>query len=73
MSEEPRGRRSGGRSGRQALRASHAVEASAFLTRVLKPVELVSEEGLSMLESNADRILVFVPDCTRHFPREFPA
>ena len=68
MSEEPRGRRSGGRSGRQALRASHAIEASAFLTRALKPVELVSEEGLSLLESNADRILEEAGIVIRDYP-----
>ncbi len=68
MSEEPRGRRTGGRAGRQALRASHAIEASAFLTRSLKPVEIVSEEGLSLLEENADRILEEVGVLVRDYP-----
>ncbi|MCP3909810.1 MAG: trimethylamine methyltransferase family protein [Actinomycetia bacterium] len=50
-------RSSGGRSGRQAARAAATVERSPFLTRKLTPVELVSEEGLALLEENADTIL----------------
>ena len=52
-----RGRRSGGRAGRQAARRAPASQAAAFLTRRLRPVELVSEEGLELLEHNADTIL----------------
>jgi trimethylamine--corrinoid protein Co-methyltransferase len=36
--------------------AAH-VEAAPFLTRALKPVEVLSEEGLAQLEENADTIL----------------
>jgi trimethylamine---corrinoid protein Co-methyltransferase len=68
MSDTPRGRRSGGRAGRSALRASHTVAASPFLTRMLKPVELVSEEGLSLLEHNADTILEDVGIEIRDYP-----
>ncbi len=36
--------------------AAH-IEAAPFLTRALKPVEVLSEEGLAQLEENADTIL----------------
>ena len=45
-SDAPRGRRSGGRAGRQAVRAAHVIEREPFLTRRLSPVEIVSEEVL---------------------------
>ena len=51
------GRRTGGRAGRQAARASHVIEREAFLTSKLTPFEVLSDEGLSMLEHNADTIL----------------
>ncbi len=57
MSEPARGRRSGGRAGRQAVRAAHVIAREPFLTRRLRPYELVSDEGLSILEHNADTIL----------------
>jgi trimethylamine---corrinoid protein Co-methyltransferase len=50
-------RRSGGRAARQAARLHAHVERVPFLTRTLAPVEVLSEEGLSLLEANADRIL----------------
>lgn len=52
-----RGRRSGGRAGRQAARLHAVVERVPFLTRTLSPVEVLSEEALSLIEDNADRIL----------------
>ncbi len=57
MSEPARGRRSGGRAGRQAVRAARVVEREPFLTRAISPYELVSDEGLAILEHNADTIL----------------
>ena len=57
MTEQPKGRRSGGRAGRQAVRAAHVIAREPFLTRRLTPFELVSDEGLSILEHNADTIL----------------
>ena len=63
-----RSRRSGGRAGRQALRASHAVEAATYLTRTMKPYELVSDEGLELLEHNADTILAEVGVEIRDYP-----
>jgi trimethylamine---corrinoid protein Co-methyltransferase len=49
--------RSGGRAGRQALRLSHQVERVPFLNRTLAPFEVLNEEGLSLIEQNADTIL----------------
>ncbi|HYH93178.1 MAG TPA: trimethylamine methyltransferase family protein, partial [Candidatus Saccharimonadales bacterium] len=50
-------RRSGGRDGRRAARLSHQVERLPFLTRTLAPFEVLGEEGLSIIEDNADTIL----------------
>lgn len=68
MNDPAHGRRSGGRSGRQAVRAAHAIEAVPFLTRTIKPYELVSDEGLSIIEHNADTILHEVGVEIRDYP-----
>ena len=52
-----RARRSGGRAARQAARLHAHVEHVPFLIRTLQPVEVLAEEGLFLLEENADRIL----------------
>ena len=57
---ETRGRRGGGRAARQAARLHAVVESVPFLTRTLAPVEVLSDEGLSLLEENADTILAEV-------------
>ena len=57
MSEQPRGRRSGGRAGRQAARRASTPAAPPFITRTFKPFEIVSDEGLEIIEHNADTIL----------------
>ena len=56
MSDTPR-RRSGGRSARQSIRKNAAQETSSYLTRSISPMEVVSDEGLSTIEYNADTIL----------------
>ncbi|MGD9996064.1 MAG: trimethylamine methyltransferase family protein [Ilumatobacteraceae bacterium] len=66
------GRRSGGRAGRAALRASHVVERVPFLTRTMQPFEIVSDEGLSLLEEAADTILQEVGVEIRDFPDALP-
>ncbi len=54
----PRRRRGGGRAARQAARAAGAaVEQSSFLTSKLTPFEVLGEEGLSLIEENADTVL----------------
>ena len=60
MTDDSPRRRSGGRAGRQAARLHAHAEKTPFLTRRLKPFEVLDEEGLSILEDNADTILVEV-------------
>ncbi len=74
MTEETTRHRSGGRAGRQAARAHAHIERQPFLTRKLTPFEIVDEEGLALLEENADTILQEVglefrgdPDALRLF------
>ena len=62
------GRRGGGREGRRELRAAAVIERAPFLTRALAPVELVSEEGLALLEHNAETILEEVGVEIRDYP-----
>ena len=61
-------RRGGGRAGRQEMRAAAVVARQPFLTRTLRPVELVSEEGLELLEHNAETILAEVGIEIRDYP-----
>ena len=57
MTDDGHRRRSGGRAGRQAARLHAHTERVPFLTRRLRPFEILDEEGLSLLEANADTIL----------------
>jgi trimethylamine--corrinoid protein Co-methyltransferase len=50
-------RRSGGRAARQAARLATHAEYLPFLTRKLAPFEVLGDEGLSLIEQNADTIL----------------
>ena len=52
--------RSGGRSARQAARAAHVLERQAYLTRTMKPFEVMTDEGLEIIEANADRLMTEV-------------
>ena len=54
---ERTGRRGGGRAARQAARAAHALESVPYLTRKLAPFEVLSAEGLELIEHNADMLL----------------
>jgi trimethylamine--corrinoid protein Co-methyltransferase len=56
MIESPQ-RRSGGRDARRAARLHAVTSHEPFLTRNLAPFEVLNEEGLSLLEWNADTIL----------------
>ena len=60
------GRAGGGRANRQANRI-HA-ETVPFLTRTMKPFEILSEEGISLIEENADTILEEVGVIIRDYP-----
>ncbi len=74
MTETAGGRRSGGRAGRQAARQQAAAPRVPYLTRSLTPFEVLSEEGLALIEHNADTVLEQVgidfrdsPDALRLF------
>ena len=56
VDESPR-QRTGGRAGRQAARARTHIAREPFLTRTLAPFEVLGDEGLSLIEQNADTIL----------------
>jgi trimethylamine--corrinoid protein Co-methyltransferase len=47
----------GGRAARMAARLAAHAETQPFITRALTPVEVISEEGLALIEHNADTIL----------------
>ncbi|HYG70720.1 MAG TPA: trimethylamine methyltransferase family protein [Actinomycetota bacterium] len=68
MTTEGRTRRSGGRAARQAARAAQHAERVPFLTRTLKPFEVLSDEGLETIERNADTILEEVGVIFREAP-----
>ena len=58
MSDEPRtARRTGGRAGRQAARLAAAPERVPFITRTLPPFEVLDDDGIELIENNADTIL----------------
>jgi trimethylamine---corrinoid protein Co-methyltransferase len=57
MSTEARGRRAGGRAARVAARSHAVAEYVPFITRTMKPLEVLSDEGLELIEHNADTIL----------------
>ncbi len=50
-------RKRGGRSARQSLNQSRGIAAIPYITRKIPELELLGEEGLSMIERNADIIL----------------
>jgi trimethylamine--corrinoid protein Co-methyltransferase len=61
-------RRSGGRAARQAARLAAHVETVPFLTRTLAPVEVVSDEGIELIEHNAETILEEIGLIFRDYP-----
>ena len=65
---ERAGRRGGGRSARKAARAAASTGADAFITRSLTPLDIVSAEGLELLEHNAETILAEVGVEIRDYP-----
>jgi trimethylamine--corrinoid protein Co-methyltransferase len=52
-----RSRRGGGRAARQAARASRTPKAPAYVTRRVPVYEVLGEEGLAIIERNADTVL----------------
>jgi len=57
MTETAGGRRSGGRAARQAARAVSNAVSVPYITRTMKPFEVLSEEHLALIEENADTVL----------------
>lgn len=68
MTEQPARRRTGGRNARRAAREEPAVASVPYLTRTMKPFEVVSEEGLEIIERNADIILEEIGMDFRDYP-----
>ncbi len=66
------GRRSGGRAGRAALRASHVIERVPYLTRTMRPFEILSDESLAVIEHSADTVLEEVGIEVRDYPAALP-
>ena len=65
---EPSRRRTGGRAGRQAARASAQAETAAWLERRLPPVDLLDDAAYAQIEENADIILEEVGIAFQEFP-----
>lgn len=61
-------RRRGGRSVRRAARSAATDETLPFITRGMAPVEMLDEEGLATIESNAETILSEVGVAFQSFP-----
>ena len=57
MTETAGGRRSGGRAARQAARAVTNAVSVPYITRTMKPFEVLSDEHLALIEENADTVL----------------
>jgi trimethylamine---corrinoid protein Co-methyltransferase len=57
MTTETRRHRAGGRDAKRAARLAAHLEHTPFLTRKLAPFEVLDEEGLALIEYNADTIL----------------
>ena len=53
----PPSRRGGGRDAKRAARLGAAVVGVPFISRKIPYVELLDEEGLALIEDNAERIL----------------
>ena len=80
MTEEVHHRKGGGRAARQSTRKTSNALREPYLTRLIKPYEMVSEEGLQILENNADAILEeigveiriahYPPYCSKYNPIE---
>ncbi|MEN9646255.1 MAG: hypothetical protein RL238_2924 [Actinomycetota bacterium] len=66
------GRRSGGRAGRAAMRAANVIERVPYLTRTMRPFEILDEESLAIIEHTADTVLEEVGIEVRDYPEALP-
>jgi trimethylamine---corrinoid protein Co-methyltransferase len=55
--QDRRARRGGGGSARRAERGAHRIEAAPYIRRRIPNYEILDEEGLAIIEANADRVL----------------
>ena len=63
-------RRTGGREARVKERSHSHVEAPAFIRRKVMPYDLLSPDGLDMIEAKADQLMAEVGiDITGEFPK----
>ena len=63
-----RRRRGGGREARQAMRTARVIDQQPFLTRAVGRTEVLSEEGMELIEHNADTLLEEVGIEIMNFP-----
>lgn len=71
-SPAPSGRRSGGRAGRAAMRATHVIDRVPYLTRTMRPFEVANDETLAVIEHTADTVLEEVGIEVRDYPEALP-
>ena len=68
MTDQPLRRRAGGREARRAAREETTTSSTPYLTRTIPPYEIMSEDGLEIIENNADIILEEVGIDFRDYP-----
>lgn len=68
MTDQPSRRRTGGREARRAAREEATTSSTPYLIRSIPPYEIMSEDGLEMIENNADIILEEVGIDFRDYP-----
>ena len=68
MVDRQRRRKSGGRSSKVAARQSHTTEYSSYIERNIPYFEVLDEEGLVLIENNADILLEEIGIEFRDFP-----
>ena len=68
MTDQPSRRRTGGREARRAAREETTTSSAPYLIRTIPPYEIMSEDGLEIIENNADIILEEVGIDFRDYP-----
>ena len=68
MTDQTPRRRAGGREARRAAREESTTVSTPYLTRTIPPYEIMSEEGLEIIENNADIILEEIGIDFRDYP-----
>ena len=68
MTDQPSRRSAGGREARRAAREESTTRSTPYLMRTIPPYEIMSEEGLEIIENNAEVILEEVGIDFRDYP-----